>query len=137
ARSAGEDVDWWRDVRIDLEREPSGIASTVFEASAFAVYDAEGSGVLSSRLATAVGAKSAAFVPLLVQERVIAVISVATLDEPRVFSNEELAVMQTLASEAAVALERLRAGVALEEALKRERLLASIARRLRSELDLS
>jgi len=45
--------------------------------------------------------------------------------------------MQTLASEAAVALERLRAGVALEEALTRERLLASIARRLRSELDLS
>jgi len=42
-------------------------------------------------------------------------------------------VMQTLASEAAVALERLRAGVALEEALTRERLLASIARRLRSE----
>ena len=45
--------------------------------------------------------------------------------------------MQTLASEAAVALERLRAGVALEEALTRERLLASIARRLRSELDLA
>jgi PAS domain S-box-containing protein len=71
-----------------------------------------------------------------VQERVTAVISVATLDEPRVFSNEELAVMQTLASEAAVALERLRTSVALEEALARERLLASIARQLRSELDL-
>jgi PAS domain S-box-containing protein len=77
------------------------------------------------------------FVPLLVQERVIAVISVATLDEPRLFTNEDLAVMQTLASAAAVALERLRASVALEEALARERVLASIARRLRSELDLS
>jgi PAS domain S-box-containing protein len=85
---------------------------------------------------TRVGAKSAAFIPLLVQERVTAVISVATLDEPRIFSNEDLAVMQTLASEAAVALERLRTSLALEEALTRERLLASIARQLRSELDL-
>ena len=64
-------------------------------------------------------------------------ISVATLDQPRVFTNEDLAVMQTLASEAAVALERLRTSLALEEALTRERLLASIARRLRGELDLA
>jgi PAS domain S-box-containing protein len=119
ARSAGEDVEWWREMHLDLEREPSGIASAVFEATAMTVYDTASSGVVSQRLAEAVGAKSAAFVPLLVEERVTAVISVATLDEPRVFSSEDLAVMQTLASEAAVALERLRAGVALEEALKR------------------
>jgi PAS domain S-box-containing protein len=136
ARSLGEDVDWWRELRLDLEREPSGIASAVFEATAMTVYDTASSGVVSSRLANAVGAKSAAFIPLLVQERVTAVISVATLDEPRVFSNDDLAVMQMLASEAAVALEQLRTGLALEEALTRERLLASIARRLRSELDL-
>jgi PAS domain S-box-containing protein len=136
ARSLGEDVDWWRELRIDLDREPSGIASAVFEATALTVFDTASSGLVSSRLAAAVGAKSAAFVPLLVQERVTAVISVATLDEPRVFSNEDLAVMQTLASEAAVALEQLRTELALEEALTRERLLASIARRLRSELDL-
>jgi PAS domain S-box-containing protein len=143
ARSGGEDVDWWRDVRLDLRREPSGIASAVFEAAALTVYDAETSGVISRRLADAVGAKSAAFVPLLVEERVTAVISVATLDEPRVFSNEDLAVMQTLASEAAVALERLRAGVALEEALKRneeqlaqQSALLRAAHVLSSELDL-
>ena len=136
ARSLGEDVDWWRELRLDLEREPSGIASAVFEATAFTVYDTTTSGVVSRRLVDAVGAKSAAFVPLLVQERVTAVISVATLDEPRVFSTEDLAVMQTLASEAAVVLEQLRTSLALEEALLRERLLASIARRLRSELDL-
>jgi PAS domain S-box-containing protein len=144
ARSGGEDVDWWRDVRLDLEREPSGIASTVFEATAFAVYDTESSGVVSPRLAAAVGAKSAAFVPLLVQERVTAVISVATLDEPRVFTNDDLAVMQTLAAEAAVALERLRGGVALEEALKRneeqlaqQSALLRAAHVLSSELDLA
>ena len=143
ARSRGEDVDWWREMRLDLEREPSGIASAVFEATAMTVYDTASSGVVSRRLAVAVGAKSAAFVPLLVEERVTAVISVATLDEPRVFSSEDLAVMQTLASEAAVALERLRAGVALEEALKRneeqlaqQSALLRAAHVLSSELDL-
>jgi PAS domain S-box-containing protein len=144
ARSEGEDVDWWRDVRLDLRSEPSGIASAVFEAAALTVYDTENSGVISRRLAAAVGAKSAAFVPLLVEQRVIAVISVATLDEPRIFSNDDLAVMQTLASAAAVALERLRAGIALAEALaeNEERLeqqsaLLRAAHVLSSELDLT
>ncbi|HEU5243905.1 MAG TPA: GAF domain-containing protein [Gaiellaceae bacterium] len=144
ARSEGEDVDWWRDLRLDLRREPSGIASAVFEATPMTVYDTASSGVVSRRLAERVGAKSAAFVPLLVEERVTAVISAATLDEPRVFSQEDLGVMQTLAAEAAVALERLRAGVALEKALKRneEQLaqqgaLLRAAHVLSSELDLS
>src|SRR5215472_12384062 len=92
ARSDGEDVDWWRDLRLDLQSEPSGIASAVLEATAMTVYDTTTSGVVSRRIADAVGAKSAAFVPLLVEERVTAVISVATLDEPRVFSTEDLAV---------------------------------------------
>ena len=34
-------------MRLDLEREPSGIASAVFEATAFTVYDTAGSGVVS------------------------------------------------------------------------------------------
>src|SRR4051812_27264624 len=143
ARCEGEDIDWWRELQLDLEREPSGIASAVFEATAITVYDTTSSGVISRRLVEAVGAKSAAFVPLLVEERVTAVISLATLDEPRVFSNEDLAVMQTLAAEAAVALERLRAGVALEEALKRneeqlaqQTALLRAAHALSSELDL-
>jgi PAS domain S-box-containing protein len=144
ARAGGEDLDWWRGLRLDLGSEPSGIASAVFEATAFTVYDTQSSSLISPRLATAVGAKSAAFVPMLVQERVTAVISVATLDEPRVFATEDLAVMQTLASETAVALERLRAGLALEEALKEneERLaqqtaLLRAAHVLTSELDLT
>jgi PAS domain S-box-containing protein len=138
ARADGEDVDWWPELRLDLEREPSGIASAVFEATAMTVYDTASSGVVSRRLADKVGAKSAAFVPLLVEERVTAVISVATLDEPRVFSSENLGVMQTLAAEAAVALERLRAGVELEEALKRnEEQLAQQSALLRAALVLS
>jgi len=144
ARSNGEDVDWWRDVRLDLTAAPSGIASTVFEATAFTVYDIKSAGAINPGLAARVGAKSAAFVPLLAKERVTAVISVATLDEPRLFTNEDLAVMQTLATEAAGALERLRSGVALEEALKRneeqlaqQSALLRAAHVLSSELDLA
>jgi PAS domain S-box-containing protein len=136
ARTSGGDVEWWPEIRVDLEREPSGIASAVFEASSFAVYDVEGSTRVSSRLVRETGAKSAAFVPLISDGRVIAVISVATTDEHRAFSSEHLAVMQTLASEATIALERTRSAIALGEALARERLLAGIGRRLRSELEL-
>jgi len=136
ARSEGRDLDWWRDVHLDLGREPSGIASAVSEASGFAVYDATASTRVSARLVTEVGAKSAAFVPLINEDRVIAVISVATTDEHRVFSSEDLAAMQALASEATIALERTRSAIALAEALERERLVASIGRRIRSELDL-
>ncbi len=136
ARSNGKDVGWWPEIRVDLAREPSGIASAVSEASSFAVYDVTGSTRVSSRLASEVGAKSAAFVPLVSDDRVIAVISVATIDDYRAFSADDLAVMQTLASEATIALERTRAAIALDEALQRERLLASIGRRLRTELDL-
>jgi PAS domain S-box-containing protein len=134
-RSNGRDVDWWRDVRIDLAHEPSGIASAVYDASSFAVYDVTGSTRVSPRLAKEVGAKSAAFVPLVSGDRVVAVISVATTDDFRAFSSEDLALMRTLASEATIALERARATIALGEALERERLLASIGRRLRGELD--
>jgi PAS domain S-box-containing protein len=136
ARARGSDVDWWPDVRLDLTSEPSGIASAVFESSSFAVYDVAGSSRVSPRLAKEVGAKSAAFVPLVSDNRVIAVISVATTDEHRVFSTDDLGVMQTLAAEAMVALERTRTAIALGEALARERLLAGIGRRLRTELDL-
>ncbi len=136
ARSHGEDVDWWRDVRVDLGNEASGVASAVFEAAAFAVYDVAGSSRVSARLAEAVGAKSAAYIPLVSEERVIAVISVATTDNFHAFSTDDLAAMQALASEATIALERTRSALALRDALERERLLASIARRLRTELDL-
>jgi PAS domain S-box-containing protein len=136
ARARGKDVPWWPNVRVDLVREPSGIASAAFEASSFAVYDVAGSTRVSSRLAAEVGAKSAAFVPLVSGERVIAVLSVATIDDYRAFTSEDLSLMQTLASEATIALERTRSSLELGEALERERLLIVIGRTLRSELDL-
>jgi PAS domain S-box-containing protein len=136
ARAAGEDLSWWEDMRLDLRNEPSGIASAYFDAAPLAVFDIESSKLVSRRLAGAVGAKSAAFVPLPVDERVIGVMVVAATVEPRAFSTDELRLMQTVAGEAAIALDRTRSAAALDEALKRERLVAAISRRVRSASDL-
>src|SRR5262249_40207152 len=75
-------------------------------------------------------------VPLVSGERVIGVLAIATVHERRAFSTEELGPLRTLASEAAVALERARSVSALQDALDRERLVSSIAHKVRSELDL-
>ena len=71
ARAGGEDLSWWGDVRVDLRNEPSGIASAYFDGAPVAVYDVEASQLVSRKLAEAVGAKSAAFVPLPVDERTL------------------------------------------------------------------
>jgi PAS domain S-box-containing protein len=127
---------WWNEVTIDFDTEPSAIASAALEAEPIAVYDFGRSPQVNPRLAERVGAKSAAFVPLVADERVRAVLVLATTEKPRVFDAEELSLLQTLASEAALALERTRSASALAEALERERIVSSIGRKVRSELDL-
>src|SRR5213079_1857325 len=84
------------------------------------------------RLVDAVGAKSGAFVPLIVEERIIGVLVAAPTSAKRAFSSEEVTLMQSLAADAALALERTRSAGALDEALARERLVADISRRVRS-----
>ena len=135
ARRNGEDFDYWRDVVFDLAREPSGVASAVFEAAPVTVYDVGSSPQVNQRVADAVGAKSAAFLPLLSGERVIGVLAVASTIERRSFSTEDLGPMRALAAEAALALERALSSSELADALDRERVVAEIARRVRSELD--
>jgi PAS domain S-box-containing protein len=136
ARSGADDIDWWATMRIDLRNEPSGISSAYFEAAPVFVFDVESSPLVSKRLAEAAGAKSAAFVPLTVDERVIGVLVVATTTERRVFTPEELRLIQTIAGEAAIALDRMRSVVALDDALDRERLVSTISRRVRLTRDL-
>ncbi|TML43118.1 MAG: GAF domain-containing protein [Actinobacteria bacterium] len=132
ARDAGVDVTWWRDVRIDLRNEPSGIASAYFQAAPVVVFDCSASPLVSPRLVEAVGAKSGAFVPLIVEERIVGVLVAAPTSVKRAFSSEEVTLMQSLAAEAALALERTRSAGALDEALARERLVGDISRRVRS-----
>jgi len=130
------DLDWWPSVAIDFDSEPSGIASAVFEGGPVVVYDVAGSQQVSRRLAERSGAKSAVYVPLISEAKVPAVLVVATTQTPRVFTGDELSLLQALAAEAALALDRASSADALADALERERLLASIGRKVRSELDL-
>jgi PAS domain S-box-containing protein len=136
AFAPGMDTAWWQDVSLDLDQEPSGIASAVFERGPVVVYDVAASQRVNRRLAEKVGAKSAVFTPLVTEENVPAVLVLATTKAPKVFEGDELSLLQALAAEAALALDRTRSAEALAEALERERLIASIGRKVRSELDL-
>src|SRR5438067_7682296 len=78
ARQGDQDADWWREVRLDLRNEPSGIASTVFDAAPVVVYDIESSPRVSTRLSARTGAKSALWVPILAEERVVGVVTAAS-----------------------------------------------------------
>ena len=135
-RDKGRELDWFRDVTVNLDTEPSGVSTAVFEAAPFAVYDVRTSTIVSPRLAQATGARSAAFVPLLANERVIGVLVVGTTSGLRAFSSDELTLLRTVAGEAALALDRARSTAALKEALERERFVARISARVRSELDI-
>ena len=136
ARRDGADFPYWHGLRFDLEHEPSGVASAVFDAAPIMVFDVAKSTLVNPAVAHAVGARSAAFVPLLSDGRVLAVLSVATTAERRAFRIDELGPLRALVAEATLALERARSAEALADAVERERLVAQIGRRVRSELDL-
>ncbi|HEX3806909.1 MAG TPA: GAF domain-containing protein [Gaiellaceae bacterium] len=135
AELEGEPAGWWGELQVDLRTEPSGIASAVFDAASVTVYDVESSPLVSPRLVDLVGAQSGAWVPMIAEERVVGVLVAASTDAKRVFTAEELALLQAIASEAALALERLRSAAALSDALAREQRAAEIVRRIRAELD--
>ena len=132
----GAEADWWPEVTIDLEQEPSAIATAAVEAAPIFVYDVAASGRVSRRLAERVGAKSAVFVPLISSGRVHAVLAGATTRERRLFAKEEISALESLAGEAALAVARAQSSSSLADALERERILGEIARKVRSELDL-
>jgi PAS domain S-box-containing protein len=134
-RKDGREIADLAGTKIDLENEPSGVASAVYDAAPFAVFDAASSPRVSRRLVEAVGVQSIAYVPLIASEQVIAVLVAGSVAARRTFHGEELGLMQTLAAEAALALERIRSAAALTEAVERERLIARISRQVRSELD--
>ncbi|MDQ4019229.1 MAG: GAF domain-containing protein, partial [Actinomycetota bacterium] len=132
----GADESWWRGVAVDIRHEPGGIATAVRERHPFAVYDVETSATINRRLASAAGAKSAAFVPLLAERRVVGVLVLASTRDRRFFTTTELESLQRLADATAVVVERSRSADALRRALERERLVGEIAGKVRSELDL-
>src|SRR4029453_10482210 len=73
----GIDEQWWRTIELDLETAPSGIATVARERSSLVVFDVESSPQVNQEVAREIGAHSAAFVPLLSEGRVTAVLAVA------------------------------------------------------------
>jgi PAS domain S-box-containing protein len=132
-RSEGRDLEWVRGLVVDLHDEPSGIASAVFEGAPFAVYDIASSTIVSPRLAALAGATSAAFVPIVAGGRVIAVLVAGETSRKRPFTNDELALLSALGAEGALALDRARKEIELQQALERERLVSTISLRMRAE----
>jgi PAS domain S-box-containing protein len=126
---------FWESVRLDLAHEPSGIASAVFDAAPVTVYDVAGSALVSPRLAAMVGAQSGAWVPMVAEGVVLGVLVLAATDAKRSFASDELALLQSVAGDAALALDRLRSAEALSDALGREQRIAEIVREIRAELD--
>ena len=133
--SRGVDDEWWRGVTLDLDRDTGALVTVARERTALAIYDIEAATNVNRALADQVAAKSAAFVPLISEGKVGGVLVAATRTLRRDFTSAELDVVQGLASEAALALSRTRSNEALRVALERERLIAAIGRRVRSELD--
>ena len=131
----GEEVPWWRELDLDLD-DPSAIASVAFEAAPFTVYDIESSPAVNQEVAATLGAKSGLWLPLVAGGSVLGVLALATTTRRRAFAPDEVALVQALASEAALALERALSGSALADALAREHLVGRIAHRVRSDLDL-
>ncbi|MDQ3066177.1 MAG: GAF domain-containing protein [Actinomycetota bacterium] len=107
ARDGGEDNELLIGQEVALDREASGISTVVREGTAFAIFDAESSEVVNRRLNEIAKVKSCAFVPVRAGDRVVGVVF-AAVRHPRLFDEDELATMQTFASEAGLALERTR-----------------------------
>ena len=131
----GIDEAWWQTVVLDLETARSAVVAVARERNSLVVFDVKTSPQVNQELAARVGAHSAAFVPLLADGRVTAVLAVAS-EKPRLFTPSETELMQDLANETALALGHASSRDALQEALARERLVGEISRRVRSELDL-
>lgn len=126
----GVEVAWFPDTRIDLRNEPSGVASAYHDAAAFAVYDARASQRVSARLVEATGARSLAYVPVIADQRVIAVLVVAATTKQRGFGSDDLAELQSLTSDVAPVIARLRG-----TGEGRQSIVARVAARIRSEPD--
>ena len=135
SRDGGSDNEQLIGLEIALDQEPSGISTVVREGTAFAVYDAESSAIVNRRLNAIAKVKSCAFVPMRSGDEVIGVVF-AAMRQPRVFLEEELSLMQTLAAEAGLALARAQSAAALADALERERLITRISHEVRSRRDL-
>jgi two-component system phosphate regulon sensor histidine kinase PhoR len=135
ARSDGVDLDWYPAARVDLKSEVSGVRCAYETRTLFLVENALDSPEVNAELIERAGLKSVAFLPLESERRMIGVVSIGSTTGFLSFTSEQLALMNMLAAEGTLALERTYSLAALERALERERLVSEISRRVRSESD--
>jgi len=130
----GADEEWWGGVSLDLENDVSGIVAAARDGAPFTVYDLDAGG--ADGALEPLGARSAVFVPLVARGRVGAVLVAACRDERRYFPREAVERLADAAQAAASTVAQRRSADSLAVALGRERLIAEIGRKVRSELDL-
>jgi two-component system, OmpR family, phosphate regulon sensor histidine kinase PhoR len=136
AFAGGRELDWAPQLRLDLDANRSAIARAVSQRAPVVVEEGESSPSIDPELMELTGVKSAIVVPLVAGKRVTGVVVAGTTKKGRSFSGDELALLQAVAAEGGLALDRVRSSEELADALDRERLVARIARKVRSELDL-
>jgi PAS domain S-box-containing protein len=135
ARKDGADLDWYRSARIDLKNEVSGVRHAYEARTLVLVENAPDSPDVNAAMIERAGLKSVAFIPLESERGMIGVVSIGSTTRFLSFTPEQLALMNMLAAEGTLALERTDSLAALERALERERLVSEISRRVRSESD--
>jgi len=135
ARKDGADLDWYRSARIDLKNEVSGVRCACEARTLVLVENAPDSPDVNAAMIERAGLKSVVFIPLESERRMIGVVSIGSTTRFLSFTPEQLALMNMLAAEGTLALERTDSLAALERALERERLVSEISRRVRSESD--
>jgi PAS domain S-box-containing protein len=122
-------------VSINLGEDQSAVSRVVRERVAHRVLDGQRETLQHRELAERLGIRSALYVPLQTSGGVIAVAVVATSDRVHAFRKDEVDLIQALANDAAVAIERARFAQALREVGERELIVAGIARSVRESLD--
>src|SRR5262245_37535290 len=118
--SGDEELDWVPSFRLELGDQPSGVARAVRTRKPIVVDDAETSDYVRRDLVEQMNAKSIVFVPLLIGKKVTGVLLLADTSRKRTFERDEIALLQTVAAEGALALDRVRFASELAEALERE-----------------
>lgn len=120
---------------IDITDDTSALSRVLRDRVAYRVVDARRESQHSEALSVIVGMRSALYVPLVTSAGVIAVAVVGSVEEVRTFRKEHVDLIQKLANDAAVAIDRSRYAQALREVGENELIIASVARAVRESLE--
>lgn len=122
-------------INVDLVEDTSAVALVVRDRAPHRVLDGQRESLHNRQIAAALGIRSALYVPLQTSGGVIGVAVIGMSHGLKAFRRDEVDLVQKLANDAAVAIERARFAQALREVGERELIVASVARAVRESLD--